>query len=43
VRQAQPSPRDVKNRALHGERAHPDGYALNASACFQHYSKEANY
>jgi hypothetical protein len=49
-----PSPRDVKNRALHGEHAHPDGYALKvrqgasdgalpASACFQHYSKEANY
>jgi hypothetical protein len=39
VRQTQPPySRDVKNRALHGERAHPDGYAINTSAVFQHYS-----
>jgi len=30
-----------KNRALYCERAHPDGYALNAGACFQHYSKRS--
>ncbi|SRR5260370_5440659 len=38
-----PSPRNVKNRALHGERAHPDGYAINASAVFQLCSKETHY
>ena len=36
VRQTQPPhPRNVKNRALHGERAHSDGYALNAIAVVQ--------
>jgi hypothetical protein len=44
----------LKIALFHGEHAHPDGYALKvrqgasegalpASACFQHYSKEANY
>ena len=41
--QAQPSPRDVKNRALHGDYGRPDGFALKARASFQPYSKEANY
>jgi hypothetical protein len=44
VRRTQsPHPCNVKNGALHGERTHPDGYAINASAVFQHYSKKANY